>query len=177
VNLAAATLSTRDYRSQIRSLLATYRLSPSQLKVEVTETTMANPTAVAELRRLQAMGISVAIDDFGTGWSSFGRLKKLPVQELKIDRSFVRCMADDRRDAAIVRAVVALAEELGMGVTAEGVDSARVEKALLELGVQRAQGYLYAQAMDGADVPRWHDEWLAAHRLPRLVNPPRGKRG
>jgi len=176
VNLAAATLSTRDYRGQIRSLLDTYGLSPSQLKVEVTETTMAHPTAVAELRRLQAMGVGVAIDDFGTGWSSFGRLKKLPVQELKIDRSFVRCMADDRRDAAIVRAVVALAEELGMQVTAEGVESARVEQALMELGVQRAQGYLYAHAMDGDAVPRWLDEWLAAHRLPRLVNPPRSKR-
>jgi EAL domain-containing protein (putative c-di-GMP-specific phosphodiesterase class I) len=136
------------------------------LRVEVTESALAHDAAVDVLREMRAHGIRVAIDDFGTGWSSLGRLKQLPVDTIKIDRSFVTGLVEDRRDAAIVRSVVALAEELGLRTIAEGVETAAVETALADLGVDRAQGYLYARPLPAAELVTWCGTWRADHPAP-----------
>jgi EAL domain-containing protein (putative c-di-GMP-specific phosphodiesterase class I) len=130
------------------------------LKVEVTESTLASDTAVAALREIGAMGVHVAIDDFGTGYSSLGRLKQLPVRILKIDKSFVTGLTEDRRDVAIVRCVVALAEELGLHVVAEGVETVDVARRLRQLGVHRAQGFLYSVPASAPLIEEWHDNWM-----------------
>jgi sensor c-di-GMP phosphodiesterase-like protein len=104
------------------------------------------------LERLRELGVHVAIDDFGTGYASLVYLKRLPVDALKIDRSFVEGMPNATTDAAIIRAVVGLATSLRMEVIAEGVETAAQQAALLALGVTRMQGWLYGKAMPLADL-------------------------
>jgi EAL domain-containing protein (putative c-di-GMP-specific phosphodiesterase class I) len=106
------------------------------------------------LDRLRALGVHVAIDDFGTGYASLVYLKRLPVDVLKIDRSFVEGMPGAVADTAIVRAVVGLAGSLGMDVIAEGVEHLAQQEALQALGVRRMQGWLYGKAMDHASLCR-----------------------
>ncbi|NHC15250.1 EAL domain-containing protein [Motilibacter deserti] len=164
VNLSGAVLADPGYPAQLTRTLRELRVAPSLLKVEVTETTLVNESAVSALRRVNAMGIRVAVDDFGTGYSSLGRLKQLPVQTLKIDRSFVTGLPADRRDIAIVRSIVALADELGMNVIAEGVETEEVARLLWDLGVRRGQGYLFARPMPAVAFEAWHDRWLRGDR-------------
>jgi diguanylate cyclase (GGDEF)-like protein/PAS domain S-box-containing protein len=164
VNLSAALLSSSNQADLLRDVLAETGLPPEMARVEVTETALASDTAVSVLRRISAMGVRVAVDDFGTRYSSLGRLKQLPVQTIKIDRSFVTGLAEDRRDVAIVRSVVALARELGLRVIAEGVETVEVERMLGVLGVQRAQGHLFSPPLDATRLTAWHDGWLAGDR-------------
>ena len=104
-------------------------------------------TAIAVLRRLAEQGIDLAIDDFGVGQSSFAYLRKLPVRELKIDRTFVSHLADSREDRAIVRSIIELGHHLGYRVTAEGVEDVRALDVLRELGCDHAQGYLLSRPL------------------------------
>ena len=107
---------------------------------------MRDPVATAvTLNELKSLGIQLAVDDFGTGYSSLSYLKGFPIDTLKIDRTFVCGLARDDQDTAIVRAVVALASALNLGVTAEGVEDAIQRDALVELGCQQGQGYYFAR--------------------------------
>ncbi|MFN8075204.1 MAG: EAL domain-containing protein [Kineosporiaceae bacterium] len=160
VNLSAAVLGSVNYAAHLRSVLDAAGVPPYMIRVEVTESTLASDTAVSALREMGAMGVHVAIDDFGTGYSSLGRLKQLPVRIVKIDKSFVTGINGDRRDVAIVRSVVALAEELGLRVIAEGVETVDVARRLRQLGVHRAQGYLYSVPTTAEAIEEWHDNWL-----------------
>ncbi len=108
--------------------------------------------ALSLLQQLKAIGVQLAIDDFGTGYASLVYLKRLPVDVLKIDRSFVEGVPHVVVDAAIVRAVVGLAGSLGIDVIAEGVESLAQQQALQTIGVRRMQGWLYGKAMDNASV-------------------------
>nr|WP_231127010.1 EAL domain-containing protein [Motilibacter aurantiacus] len=164
VNLSGVVLADPGYPAELQRTLRELRLPPSLLKVEVTETTLVSESAVSALRRMNAEGIRVAVDDFGTGYSSLGRLKQLPVQTLKIDRSFVTGITGDRRDVAIVRSIVALADELGMNVIAEGIETRDVARMLWDLGVRRGQGYLFAPPMPAPQFEAWHDRWLSGDR-------------
>ena len=116
-------------------------------------------TAIQVLRRLADQGIDIAIDDFGVGQSSFAYLRRLPVRELKIDRSFVAQLAQSREDRAIVRAIIELGQQLGHRVTAEGVEDAEALACLRELGCDHAQGFLIARPMPADAL----DAFLAAH--------------
>jgi len=117
--------------------------------VEITENgLMADPArALHSIAALRLMGIRIAIDDFGTGYSSLAYLKRLPVDELKIDRSFVRELASDEHDLAIVRAAISLGHDLGLRIVAEGIEDAETWDRLRRLGCDVAQGYFIGRPM------------------------------
>jgi EAL domain-containing protein (putative c-di-GMP-specific phosphodiesterase class I) len=150
----------------VAALLARWGVRPSGLKLEITESTiMADPVrARLVLDELHAMGIGLAIDDFGTGYSSLGYLKQLPVEELKIDRSFVQTMASDRSDATIVQSMIDLGRNLGLRVVAEGVESEAVRGRLEALGCHIGQGYHFSPPIDGDALTAW-----ALARRPRAA--------
>jgi len=141
VNTTVADLLDEAFPDEIEMALRSRGLGGDALKIEVTESSiMANPTRVGEiLERLRALGVRIALDDFGTGYSSLTHLRQLPVDRLKIDRSFVTPMCSQPTDAAIVYATIELAHRLNLGVIAEGVEDAW--QALLELGCDGIQGY------------------------------------
>ncbi|HEY3058366.1 MAG TPA: EAL domain-containing protein [Chloroflexota bacterium] len=144
VNLSPHSLQEQHLAQEIADLLRHTNVSPELLEIEITENAyMARPHAViANLEQLRAMGVRVAIDDFGTGFSSLSYLMNLPVDELKIDRSFVRELAQNEGHAAIVRSIVELGHSLGLRVVAEGLEDRATQARLIELGCDLAQGYL-----------------------------------
>src|SRR6185437_8826367 len=113
------------------------------LQLEITESRIVAdlPRARASLEELRAMGVMIAIDDFGTGYSSLSQLQQLPVDEIKIDRSFVTRMENDRQDAVLVHSIIDLGRNLGLRVTAEGVETENVKQVLAKLGCDYAQGF------------------------------------
>ena len=121
------------------------------LKLEITETTaMTDAAQVIELlEEISALGVRIAVDDFGTGYSSLAYLKRFPIDELKIDRSFVQDLASDADDAAIVRATISLAHELGIMVVAEGVETEQQRVFLADQNRDVAQGFLYGRPKPG----------------------------
>jgi EAL domain-containing protein (putative c-di-GMP-specific phosphodiesterase class I) len=122
---------------------------------------MADPHRVlSTITRLDRMGIAISLDDFGTGFSSLQHLRRLPLAEVKIDRSFVLGMAADRGDAAIVRSVIDLAEALGLRAVAEGVEDERTWRLLAAAGCHAAQGWFHARPMPTAEL----SEWLVRYR-------------
>ncbi len=164
VNVSPVALSAPDLPGLVRSCTAAHGLRPDELRLEVTESTLANDRAVEALNRLTAQGVRVALDDFGTGYSSLARLKHLPVCALKVDRSFVRGIGRDPRDTAILRTVMTLARELDLTVVAEGIETTVAARAVTDLGVHLAQGLLYAPAMAAADFDAWARRWAAGDR-------------
>jgi CheY-like chemotaxis protein len=134
------------------------------LTIEVTETMlMREPAAAADaLARLRALGMRVEVDDFGTGFSSLGRLVDLPIDGLKIDRRFVGSMTRDHRSESIVRAIVALAHDLGLEVVAEGVEDRETWELLGALGCDTVQGFYVAVPMAAASLPGWLASWEAS---------------
>jgi EAL domain-containing protein (putative c-di-GMP-specific phosphodiesterase class I) len=143
VNLSVVNLLDVELVDDVTRILEEEGLPARLLELEVTESTvMVNPQhAIAQLRRLSAMGIRLAIDDFGTGHSSLSYLRRLPVNELKIDRAFISDLATDQHDAAIVESTIQLAHHLGLGVVAEGVEDAASLAILQELHCDQAQGF------------------------------------
>ncbi len=154
VNVSARQFDDAGLVEDVAAALAASGLAPQRLCLELTETTLMRDIehASAVLQELRATGVQVAIDDFGTGYASLVYLKRLPVDVLKIDRSFVEGMPGHAADTAIVAAVVGLATSLGIDVIAEGVERIEQQHALQAIGVRRMQGWLYAKAMDHASV-------------------------
>jgi diguanylate cyclase (GGDEF)-like protein/PAS domain S-box-containing protein len=147
VNLSPRQFRHKDLVADVRAALAETGQPAHLLELELTETALAHDAdeAGARLEELAAMGVRLAIDDFGTGYSSLVALKRFPVGKLKIDRGFVRDLCVDRNDAAIVAATIGLARGLELDIIAEGVETACQRDALLALGCQRFQGYLFAK--------------------------------
>jgi EAL domain-containing protein (putative c-di-GMP-specific phosphodiesterase class I) len=119
--------------------------------------------AEATLDHLAASGFKLSIDDFGTGYSSLAYLKRLPVNELKIDKSFVMGMEKDASDAKIVRSTIDLAHNLGLTVVAEGVENAEIYRQLADLGCDEAQGYFMGKPMLSTEFTAWCERWRAQH--------------
>ncbi|GAB1393935.1 hypothetical protein MASR1M60_20990 [Rhodocyclaceae bacterium] len=147
VNLSAHQLRSPALVDQVSACLDTYHLPATALELEVTESVaMANPEqAIEQLRALQRLGLHIAIDDFGTGYSSLAYLKLLPIQTLKLDKSFVRDIETDANDATISKATLALAHSLGLKVVAEGVETAAQRDFLVSNGCDILQGYLFGR--------------------------------
>jgi diguanylate cyclase (GGDEF)-like protein len=155
VNLSGAEFSEVDLVAQIEAALGEAGLSPSRLKLEITESViMRNPeAAVAMLVRLKELGPGLCIDDFGTGYSSLAYLLRFPADTLKIDRSFVAALGRGGRQDNIVAAIISMAHSLGMDVVAEGIETPEQRDALRALGCGHGQGYLFARPVPAADVP------------------------
>jgi len=147
INLSAHQLRSPALVDQVRLLLSSHNLAPTDLELEITESVaMADPEqAIARLRDLRKLGVRIAIDDFGTGYSSLAYLKLLPIQTLKLDRSFVRDIETDANDATISAATLALAHSLGLEVVAEGVETVAQRDFLAERGCRYLQGYLFGK--------------------------------
>jgi EAL domain-containing protein (putative c-di-GMP-specific phosphodiesterase class I) len=143
----------------VARLLAKWGVPASLLELEITESTiMVDPKRAMEvLTRLHGMGIALSIDDFGTGYSSLAYLKELPVNELKIDRTFVETMTSNRGDAFIVRSTIDLAHNLRLQVVAEGVEDAETMSELTDLGCNIAQGFHLSRPLPAHEF----DQWLA----------------
>ena len=167
VNLSVRNLLDAEFPDQVRDLLEKWRVDPSLLELEITESTMlSDPVRTKRvLDKLSAMGIALSIDDFGTGYSSLSYLSQLPVNEIKIDRSFVMNMADSDNDAVIVRSTIDLARNLGLQVVAEGVETEQAWDQLSELGCTLAQGYYLSRPVPAAELT----EWLMQRALKRAA--------
>ena len=157
VNISARNLQEDDLAQVVQQLLWMRCVPPDRLRLELTESSlMADPTrAIAALRSLRNMGISIAVDDFGTGYSSLAYLKRLPVDELKIDKSFIRHLAQDDSDVAIVRSTIGLAHDLGLTVVAEGIEDEVTLNLLSDLGCDVGQGYFLARPAHPSEITPW----------------------
>ncbi len=174
VNLSARNLHDPELPEQIASALERHGVPAAALTVEVTESAaMTDPaTAVGVLEALRALGVGVSIDDFGSGNASIAYLAKLPVGELKIDRSFVTPMCESAREEAIVRTTIDLARHLGLHVVAEGIETAEVCERLAEMGCDAGQGYLISRPAPAEELTPWlvghigEDSLAAPARVP-----------
>jgi diguanylate cyclase (GGDEF)-like protein len=165
VNVSARCLLDATLPETVVSTLVRTELPPHLLKLEITESAMiADPDrSQAIIGRLHALGVALSIDDFGTGYTSLASLRDLPVQELKIDRSFVTHMLTQTKDAVIVRTGVELAQRLGLDSVAEGIEDAATLTALSELGCTTAQGFHLGRPMPADTFQAWLAEWNSSH--------------
>jgi diguanylate cyclase (GGDEF)-like protein/PAS domain S-box-containing protein len=161
VNISAKSLQEQTLPQKVHAALTKWNIDARFLKLEITESSiMADPAhALAIMSMLQSMGVRLSIDDFGTGYSSLTHLRELPIDEIKVDKSFVMGMTGSDADAAIVRTVIDLAHNLGKQVCAEGVEDEATWQMLNEMGCDLAQGYWIARPLPAAAL----DAWLAAN--------------
>jgi diguanylate cyclase (GGDEF)-like protein len=154
VNLSPRSLREADFPDRVAALLQAHRAAPGALVLEITENVLLSDAsrAISSLSRLREMGVRLALDDFGAGYSSLSYLRRLPVDLLKIDRSFVTGMA---HDDAIVRSTIDLAHDLGLEVIAEGVETPEARDRLAALGCDAAQGRFIAEPAPPAEIRRW----------------------
>jgi diguanylate cyclase (GGDEF)-like protein len=175
VNLSPRTLQDPVFPEELERLLYRWDVAPAQLDLEITESTvMSNPKrAMDALNQLRALGVGLVLDDFGTGYSSLTFLRGLPVDQIKIDRSFVENMATSSTDSVIVRALIDLAHNLGLHVVAEGVENELVASSLTELGCDAAQGFYLSTPRSGRELTEWLSEQRRGERPRYLVELPK----
>ena len=157
VNLSSLQLRRGDFVESIAAVLDRSGLAPQRLELELTESVLLHDSKLTleTLGRLKATGVRLAIDDFGTGYSSLSYLRRIPIDTLKIDRSFVRNVATDPDSAAIVHAILQLARSLCLGAVAEGVESTDQVEFLRAAGCAQAQGYLFSPALSAVELEAW----------------------
>jgi len=159
VNLSALQFHPGGLVMRVQQLLSTYGLQAHLLELELTESILIEDAdeALARMQELRALGVRLSLDDFGTGYSSLGYLKRFPLQQIKIDRSFIATMHSDAVDAAIVTSIIQLARALKMEVVAEGVELEEQRQHLRELGCDQYQGFLCSRAVPASE---FHACWL-----------------
>ena len=183
VNLSVRNLLDHDLPMEIERLLTTYALPAGALQLEITESMiMSDPDrALATVSRLSDLGARLSVDDFGTGYSSLANLRKMPIDELKIDRSFVSPMLRDESDLIIVRSTINLGHDLGLNVIAEGVEDSATLEQLAELGCDHAQGYHVSRPMPADAFNAWlthsPEHGTPAGKTTAAASPPRIARG
>ncbi|MDG4821236.1 bifunctional diguanylate cyclase/phosphodiesterase [Asanoa sp. WMMD1127] len=157
VNLSARTLIDADFPTRVQELLGEYGVAPHRLTFEIKEEGVLDGTdrPMPTLRRLRDIGVRLSVDDFGTGYSSLSYLRRLPVHEVKVDRSFVQGMATDPADLAIVNAVVTLSQQFGLTVVAEGVESELTLELLQDIGCEVGQGFLFSRPLPYERLEAW----------------------
>ena len=173
INLFGAQFRSGDLVAKVTGVLAKTGLPPQALEVEITENVILRheDSIIAPLRELRAKGIGIAFDDYGTGYASLSLLKNFPLTRLKIDQSFTRTVCDNPSDAAIVRAVVTMAQAFNLQVIAEGVETEQQADAITQCGCDEAQGYLFGSPMTASEFTQLAVEDQAARRL-ALPPPP-----
>jgi len=169
VNVSALQFQQPQFVDRVASVLAISGLPAHLLELELTESILVNDAdeALRRLQALAALGVRLSIDDFGTGYSSLAYLKRFPIDKLKIDRSFVMGLPDDRRDAGIVRAILQMARALGMQVIAEGVETEAQRAFLQDAGCDSFQGFLFAPALDALSFEQRRDAEALVSATPR----------
>ena len=167
INLSARNLADTHLFDVIEDRVNEEEICPKCLEVEITESALINnpQRAIDNLNRLEKLGVSIAIDDFGTGYSSLSLLKELPLDTLKIDRSFVNDMLSNPMDHAIVSSTLSLAHNFSATVIAEGVEDQATLDALRDLNCDEAQGYFIARPMPIAAFEQWVAERVPAQRV------------
>jgi len=167
VNLSTVQLHHTELPRVVNNLMQIYRLPPRSLELEVTETGLMEDitTAAQHLLSLRRSGALIAIDDFGTGYSSLSYLKSLPLDKIKIDKSFVQDLLDDDDDATIVRAIIQLGKSLGMQVIAEGVETVEQEAYVVSEGCHEGQGYLYSKPLPSRELLTYLKQTLRSNAV------------
>jgi EAL domain-containing protein (putative c-di-GMP-specific phosphodiesterase class I) len=157
VNISERSLLDPEFPAEVARLLGKSGILADHLELEITEgTIMADPErAAGVLRRLDALGVRLSIDDFGTGYSSLSRLRELPIDEIKIDRSFAARIEADDRDVAIMRSTIELGHNLGCSVVAEGLETAAALERVASLGCDTGQGFHIARPLDARSLTEW----------------------
>jgi diguanylate cyclase (GGDEF)-like protein len=171
VNIHASHLERPAFGEAVRAALEAAGLEAASLELELTETGVMRDVdrSLESLRRLKRLGVRLALDDFGTGHSSLAYLTQLPIDTLKIDRSFVDPLGDSDQTRAVVRSITALARALGLSTVAEGVETRSQLESLRALGCDEVQGYYFARPMPASDLPSW---WRAFDGSAPAVSPP-----
>ncbi len=163
VNISASSLVDADLPNQVTSMLAARGVLPSSLQLEITEGFLMVNRELAHviLTSLRNIGVRISVDDFGTGYSSLAYLRDLPIDEIKLDNSFVIPMTHDARTAALVSSTIELAHSLGLRIVAEGVETAGTYTELTRMGCDQAQGYFMSRPVPAAEFNRWLNHWQA----------------
>jgi len=161
MNLAIKQLEEGDFIEFLKAMLEKYHCVFQNIEFEVTESQiMKNPQkSIDMLKKISHLGISISIDDFGTGYSSLAYLKRLPINKLKIDRSFVKDLPSDQEDIAISKTIISLCENLNLKVIAEGVETVEQRDFLLQHGCKFIQGYLYSTPIDADNMTKFLKEF------------------
>jgi EAL domain-containing protein (putative c-di-GMP-specific phosphodiesterase class I) len=164
VNLSTRDLMDQDLPVKFAEIFTRHHVSPGAFCLEITESAIMDDPVRAQqtLERLHAMGCDLSIDDFGTGYSSLAYLKRLPVDELKIDKSFVQHMVQDVGDTKIVRSTIDLGHNMGLRVVAEGIESQAAWDMLAKLGCDQGQGYFMSRPMPAEQLAGWVGQWQAS---------------
>ncbi|VVE87325.1 sensor domain-containing protein [Pandoraea bronchicola] len=166
VNLSPTNFHDHDLPRMIAEALADHELPPSCLAIEITESVLMdhNPSTLRIIDEVHSMGVRLSMDDFGTGYSSLGYLRRLPVSELKLDRSFVHDITRDETVRALTNAIISIGRNLHLTVVAEGVEDEAQRNLLVAQGYRVAQGYLFSPALSAGDLERWLEQWSARRR-------------
>jgi diguanylate cyclase len=157
VNLGTRNLLDPQFPADLGQLLEKWRVAPRAIELEISENAaMVDPHRfLATCTRLRALGTRLSLDDFGTGYSSLAQIRRLPVDEIKIDRSFVLGMQSNESDAIIVRSTIELGRDLGLDVVAEGVETKEASDRLQEMGCELAQGYYFGRPVPADELRPW----------------------
>ncbi|MDH4416713.1 MAG: EAL domain-containing protein [Acidovorax sp.] len=166
VNVAPITLLDENFAKWLRAELARRELPPDTLKLEMTEHAIIalGSQMVGAIDELATMGVAVLMDDFGAGYSSLGMLADLPIAGIKCDRLFVRQLAQDKRRQSLLRHIGALAQEFGLSVVVEGVETVQELQALTAIGLHNIQGYVFSRPIPADDIPAWHRTQMRTER-------------
>lgn len=171
-NVSPRQLWGSNFVQKFLEILQQYKLCPTRVKIEITESVFIERTEniIRELEKISRVGVKVVLDDFGTGYSSLHYLSKLPIHDLKIDKTFVRGLPKSNHNLEIVRAIIALARALGKRVVAEGVETVEQLKCLQKLGVDEVQGFLFSPPVSWEDfkklLEKFPIEWKKFLELP-----------
>ena len=170
VNLSAVHFRDCGLTGLVASTLERHGLAPEMLTIEITEGVIMddNPTAIETAKAIHALGVRLSLDDFGTGYSSLSYLARLPIDELKIDRSFIAGLDNDKNAQAVVTAVVKIGQSLGLTVVAEGVEQRSQQRFLQALDCDVVQGFLISRALSAAEFERWHAGYSGTERVLQL---------
>ena len=157
LNISARDLLDSDFSAYVDKCLQESGVHPSMICMEITESALMEDPIKARrtVEELHSLGLSISIDDYGTGYSSLAYVKNLPVNELKIDREFIKNMIENKEDVAIVRSTIELGHNLGLKVVAEGIEREEEMQMLKDFGCDQAQGYLISKALTAADMEKW----------------------
>ena len=161
VNVSIHNLQDPEFSADLHKIISTRKMFPKWLRLEITETTIMTDAPESAIAHLTEMGIPLSIDDFGTGYSSLVRVKKLPIDEIKIDKSFIVNVTSDASDQVIVKSIIDLAHSLEKQVVAEGVETEEAWQWLVSAGCDAAQGYLIARPMPADDFGKWLEMFRA----------------